>query len=131
MRRYASGMVLLAAMGLVLAGCTTSAGGGGPGTTHDTSLGPVLVDAEGMTLYTHDGDLPDKPNCYALCALLWHPLEAAPDAQPRGNFTIVDRDGGTRQWEYKRAPLYAYALDSKPGDVGGDGVDGLWHAAKP
>jgi predicted lipoprotein with Yx(FWY)xxD motif len=41
------------------------------------------------------------------------------------------RDGGSLQWQYKRKPLYGYRLDSAPGEVGGDGVDGLWHIAKP
>jgi predicted lipoprotein with Yx(FWY)xxD motif len=115
----------------LLAACVTTPAANGPGTTGDSLLGPVLVDAKGMTLYTYDGDLPDKPNCAGLCSLMWPSLEAAPDAQAKGDFTIVNRASGTRQWEYKRKPLYSYQLDSKPGDVGGEGKDGTWHAAKP
>lgn len=122
---------LLAGAALLLGACSTPISGQGPGATRETPLGPVLVDAEGMTLYTHDGDLPDRPTCYGLCTLKWPPALAAPDAQPRGSFTIVSRDGGARQWQYKRMPLYGYRLDSAPGEVSGDGIDGIWHVAKP
>lgn len=115
---------------LSLAACSTMPNISGPGATQSTAIGPVLVDGKGMTLYTYDGDLPDKPNCAGLCAVMWPYLEAAPDAQAKGDFTIVTRSGGARQWEYKHMPLYSYQMDSKPGDVEGDGDDG-WHAAKP
>jgi predicted lipoprotein with Yx(FWY)xxD motif len=129
MSKYA--IVLIATSALLLGACTTPIGSEGPGATRETPLGPVLVDAKGMTLYVHDGDLPDRPTCYALCILMWPPAEAPATAQPRGDFTVVNRDGGSRQWQYKRMPLYGYRLDSAPGEVGGDGVDGIWHAAKP
>jgi predicted lipoprotein with Yx(FWY)xxD motif len=116
---------------LLAAACTTPIGSQGPGATHETPLGTVLVDANGMTLYTRDGDLPDRPACYDLCSLVWPFLEAAPGAQAHGDFSIVTRASGSRQWEYKRKPLYGYRLDSAPGDVGGDGVDGMWRVAKP
>ncbi|HGG05709.1 MAG TPA: hypothetical protein ENK28_09650 [Aliiroseovarius sp.] len=32
---------------------------------------------------------------------------------------------------YRGQPLYLYAGDSKPGDINGDGVAGVWHLAKP
>lgn len=129
MKSYRLGIVLAAVV--LLGACTTMVSGDAPGATRDTVLGPVFVDADGMTLYTYDGDLPDKPNCYTLCVMMWPALEAAPNAQPKGDFTIVNRATGTRQWEYKRKPLYSYRLDSKPGDVEGDGEDGRWHVAKP
>lgn len=28
-------------------------------------------------------------------------------------------------------PLYYWVKDKKPGDVTGDGVNGVWHVAKP
>lgn len=130
MKKILRGMSVVG-VALILSACTTIASSDGPGATGNTPLGPVFVDACGMTLYTYDGDLPDKPNCAGLCALMWPPLVAMPEDQPKGDFTIVNRASGTRQWEYKRKPLYGYQLDSKPGDVGGDGEDGTWHAAKP
>lgn len=115
----------------LLSSCASMAPPGGPGETRQTSLGPVYTDAKGMTLYTYDGDLPSIPHCAGLCALAWPPLEAADGVQPKGDFTVVSRASGMKQWAYKQKPLYTYFWDSKPGDVTGDGEDGVWHAAKP
>jgi predicted lipoprotein with Yx(FWY)xxD motif len=40
-------------------------------------------------------------------------------------------DSGKSQWAYKGKPLYFWVKDQKPGDKTGDGVNGVWHAAKP
>jgi predicted lipoprotein with Yx(FWY)xxD motif len=96
-----------------------------------TSLGPTLVDAKGMTLYTWGNDsIPGKSLCNAQCASNWPPLVAGADAQAMGDWTIVTRDDGTKQWAYKGKPLYTYRSDAKAGDVTGNGR-GRWAAAKP
>jgi len=100
-------------------------------TVHTTSLGPTLVDAKGMTLYTWGNDsIPGKSACAGQCATNWPPLAAAADASPMGDWTIVTRDDGTKQWAYKGKPLYTYRMDAKEGDVSGNGR-GKWVAAKP
>ena len=49
-----------------------------------------------------------------------------------GEWTVVGRDDGSRQWAYKTKPLYTWAKDMKPGDVTGDGfLNGAWHVAQP
>ena len=58
-------------------------------------------------------------------------LVAAADAQPEGDYTIITRDDGTRQWAYKGKPLYLWVKDAKAGDVTGDNVNNVWHVAKP
>src|SRR5262245_13552721 len=96
-----------------------------------TSLGPTLVDAKGMTLYTFANDtVPGKSLCNAQCASAWPPLVVAADAQAMGDWTVVTREDGTKQWAYKGKPLYAYRTDAKAGDVTGNGR-GRWAAAKP
>jgi len=50
-------------------------------------------------------------------------------ASPGWNF--VTRIDGTQQWAYKERPLYRFVMDRKAGDANGDGVAGVWHAAKP
>ena len=50
-----------------------------------------------------------------------------PDARAEGEFTIVSRDDGTRQWAHKGRPLYRYAADGKAGDVNGDNQGNVWH----
>ena len=102
----------------------------GPFKAADTSAGKVLVDAKGMTLYTFDKDEPNKSNCYDDCAQNWPPLMATADAQPEGEWTIVERTDGTRMWAYDGKPLYTFVKDTKPGDVTGDNVGNAWHVVK-
>jgi predicted lipoprotein with Yx(FWY)xxD motif len=102
-----------------------------PAKEADSSAGKIYVNADGMTLYTFDKDEPNKSNCYDDCAKNWPPLMAAADAQPEGEWTIVERTDGTRMWAYDGKPLYLWVKDTKPGDVTGEGVGGVWHVAKP
>ncbi|MEP6491694.1 MAG: hypothetical protein ABJF01_03390 [bacterium] len=96
-----------------------------------TSLGPTLVDSKGMTLYTWGNDsIPGKSACTGQCATNWPPLVAAADGAAMGDWSIVARDDGTKQWAYKGKPLYTYRTDAKEGDVSGNGR-GKWAAAKP
>lgn len=89
----------------------------------------VLTDAKGMTLYTYDKDTAGVSNCYDKCAVNWPPMMSDASAKADGDFTIVDRTDGTKMWAYKGLPLYLWVKDTKPGDVTGDGVGGVWHTA--
>ncbi|MGH8849358.1 MAG: COG4315 family predicted lipoprotein, partial [Casimicrobiaceae bacterium] len=40
------------------------------------------------------------------------------------------RDDGSKQWAYDGKPLYHWSKDKKPGDMTGDGFNGVWHAVK-
>jgi predicted lipoprotein with Yx(FWY)xxD motif len=93
--------------------------------------GGVLVDAEGMTLYTFDRDTYWSSACNAQCAVNWPPLLAASGAKPAGNYTIIARDDGRRQWAYKGKPLYVSGKDRKPGDQTGEAFDNVWRVARP
>jgi predicted lipoprotein with Yx(FWY)xxD motif len=55
---------------------------------------------------------------------------AAADAMGAGDWTIVTRDDGGKQWAYKGKPVYTWVKDTKPGDKTGDGVNNVWHTAK-
>jgi predicted lipoprotein with Yx(FWY)xxD motif len=48
-----------------------------------------------------------------------------------GEWTVVTRDDGTKQWAHKGKPLYTFAKDSKPGETAGEGFNKVWHVAKP
>jgi predicted lipoprotein with Yx(FWY)xxD motif len=102
-----------------------------PAKTADTSKGKALVDAKGMTLYVFDKDAAGKSNCNGPCATNWPPLMAMGDAKASGDWSIVTRDDGGKQWAYKGKPLYAWAKDAKAGDVTGDGFNNVWHIAAP
>jgi predicted lipoprotein with Yx(FWY)xxD motif len=93
----------------------------------------ALVGPTGMTLYTFDKDTAGngKSVCNGGCATNWPPLMAADAATAAGDFSVVTRDDGKKQWALKGKPLYYWAKDTKPGDKTGDGVLGVWHTAKP
>jgi predicted lipoprotein with Yx(FWY)xxD motif len=88
----------------------------------------ILTDAKGMTLYTYDKDGTGKSVCTGNCAKNWPPLAAAADAKPMGDWTVVTRDDGSKQWAYKGKPLYGWVKDTKPGDTTGHNV-GAWKMA--
>jgi predicted lipoprotein with Yx(FWY)xxD motif len=106
--------------------------------TANSSLGTILVDATGKTLYTWDRDTTTTSSCTGGCAATWPPLlatgTAAPVAGPGvGALTAVARpdDASKMQVVLNGKPLYNYSADTAPGDVKGDGVGGTWHVAKP
>jgi predicted lipoprotein with Yx(FWY)xxD motif len=93
----------------------------------------VFVGANGMTLYTFDKDAAGsgKSVCNGPCATNWPPLAAAANASASGDWSVITRDDGSRQWAYKGKPLYFWAKDQKPGDRSGDGFNKVWQLARP
>ncbi|MBS1215135.1 MAG: hypothetical protein H6R20_109, partial [Proteobacteria bacterium] len=49
---------------------------------------------------------------------------------PMGDYSIVTRDDGQKQWAYKGKPLYFWIKDAKPGDKTGDGFNNVWRIVK-
>jgi predicted lipoprotein with Yx(FWY)xxD motif len=96
-----------------------------------TAAGEVLADSKGMTLYTFDKDSMGKSACNGPCAQNWPALGASAAAKPAGEWTVVTRDDGSKQWAYKGKPLYTFIKDRKPGDTTGEGFNKVWHVAKP
>jgi predicted lipoprotein with Yx(FWY)xxD motif len=92
----------------------------------------MLVSTSGMTLYTFDRDTPGsgKSACNGPCAALWPPALAGSDAKAEGDYTIVVRDDGARQWAYKGRPVYTYSGDKKAGETTGDNFKDSWHVIK-
>jgi len=92
----------------------------------------VLATPSGATVYTFDKDVANsgKSTCNDKCAQAWPPLAAQASDTPGGDWTIVSRDDGSKQWAYKGWPLYTYAKDAKPGDTTGDNVRNVWHVVK-
>ena len=131
MARFLIRSVVLAAA-LTVCGVTGAALAADPAMTADTAKGKVLVDAKGMTLYTFAKDMDGKSACNGPCAANWPPLAAGADAKAAGDWSVITRDDGAKQWAYKGKPLYAWTKDTKPGDTTGDGfLNGAWSLAKP
>jgi len=93
----------------------------------------AFIGSNGMTLYTFDKDTAGsgKSVCNGQCATNWPPLMAADADAASGDYSLVTRDDGKKQWALKGKPLYYWIKDTKPGDTTGEGVMGAWHVAKP
>ena len=93
----------------------------------------VYVGPNGMTLYTFDRDTmgSGKSACNGPCATNWPPLMATASDSGSGDWTVVVRDDGSRQWAFRGKPVYYWVKDAKPGDRTGDGVNNVWRLARP
>ena len=93
----------------------------------------LLTGSNGMTLYTFDKDAAGsgKSVCNGPCATNWPPLYVMKGESAGGDYAMVTRDDGRKQWALKGKPLYYWVKDQKPGDRTGDGVNNVWHVAKP
>ncbi|GEM_PF-1829301 len=96
-----------------------------------TTLGDVLTDASGRTLYMYTRDEPGKSNCTGGCLRAWPALlsvgaAVATEGVNASLFGTFTRDDGTVQVTYNKYPLYYYAPDTKPGDMIGQNVGTVW-----
>ena len=117
------------ALAALLASCASMSSAQAPAKVADGAF----VGPNGMTLYTFDRDTKGsgKSVCNGPCATNWPPLMAGASDTPSGDWSIVVRDDGARQWAYKGQPVYYWARDAKPGDRTGDGVNNAWRVARP
>ena len=86
----------------------------------------VLTDFAGFTLYAFDGDAADDDpgGCSGgACETRWRPVAAPALALDVGDFSVVSRADGSRQWAYRGRPLYRYRGDLLPGDAHGRDAD--------
>lgn len=101
-------------------------------------VGPILVDAKGLTVYDFHKDKGTVSSCYGACAGVWPPVltegepTAGEGASPSKLGTTKRKDG-TVQVTYGGHPLYTYAADKKPGDANGHDIDSYgaeWYALR-
>ena len=90
----------------------------------------VMVGPNRMTLYTFDKDTPGRSVCVDKCAVNWPPFMAAAGASDKGDWTVVTRPDGSKQWAHKGKPLYYWIKDQRPGDKTGDNVGNVWHVVR-
>lgn len=90
----------------------------------------VYADADGMTLYVYDQEDARGSACAGTCATTWPPARAPAGATNSGDWSVILRTDGTRQWAHRGRPLYRAAADTTIGGASGDGADaGSWHVA--
>ena len=99
--------------------------------TATSSLGTILVDSQGMTLYHLSGEQNGKFICTSsACIGVWHPLIAPSSGAPSGvgSLGTVTRPEGTVQVTYKGTPLYTFTGDQQAGETRGQGIKdvGTW-----
>ncbi|GAA2157130.1 hypothetical protein GCM10009760_58950 [Kitasatospora kazusensis] len=106
-------------------------------TSTSGTLGTIVTDGNGFTLYRFDHDTaqPSMSNCNGACATLWPPVTASGTPQLKGIDSklvgTVTRADGSKQITLNGWPLYRYSPDTKPGDTKGQGFGGIWFAATP
>jgi predicted lipoprotein with Yx(FWY)xxD motif len=135
----------IAAVSVILAGCTSGATSAAPATqvagsaaggavtigSTGTTLGTILTGANSMTLYVHAGDSATSSTCTGGCATAWPPLTVAAGTQPTagsgvtGQLATLIRADGATQVTYGGMPLYYWQGDTKAGDTTGQGVNGF------
>jgi predicted lipoprotein with Yx(FWY)xxD motif len=107
--------------------------------TANTSLGRVLVNSRGHTLYMFGADKNDKSACSGQCAANWPPLIASGKTHAAAGVKAsllgtTKRTDGRMQVTYKRHPLYTFIKDTKKGQTNGQGINafgGVWHPLSP
>jgi predicted lipoprotein with Yx(FWY)xxD motif len=106
--------------------------------TMSTSLGTVLVDAQGYVLYWYAPDTSTASNCNGSCATYWPPVIGTPTLASgvtlSGKLGTIKRSNGQLQATYDGHPLYTFASDKAPGDATGNDLNasgGLWWAMTP
>ena len=138
-RRFGFGLailatVLLAGIALPLPALAAAMMSGGPTVMihQDPTLGNILTDSQGMTLYIFKKDKPGESVCDGTCAQKWPPLTVTEGMHPMGASGIpgklgeFERKDDTYQVTYDGMPLYRFAGDSKPGETKGQGLGGVW-----
>jgi predicted lipoprotein with Yx(FWY)xxD motif len=105
-----------------------------PGTSlfmvESTSGQSYLADGNGMTLYAFNRDSAGTSSCYGQCAIIWPPylINSTSSAQNLPSAAgYITRTDGTIQLTWNGKPLYYYSKDQNPGEMLGNGFDGLWH----
>ncbi len=145
-RRGLGALAVGAGLALAAAGCgsattngasTSSAGAGGTAalvsTASNASLGQVLVDSQGLTLYYFKLDTSTKSDCTGACATTWPPLllpsgVTTPTGSGLSGLGTIMRSDGSHQVTFHGHPLYTYSGDSAAGQANGQGIDNDWYA---
>jgi predicted lipoprotein with Yx(FWY)xxD motif len=96
-------------------------------TVHTTSLGKVLADSSGKTIYVLTANGKDV-KCTGACQSIWEPVQASGTPQAASGVSAMIATSGS-QVTVAGHPVYTYTADSGPGQATGQGVQsfgGTW-----
>src|SRR5450759_2301639 len=100
------------------------------------SMGKLLADSHGHTLYHLNTEKNGKIHCSGSCAGIWPPLLLPKGTNVKsvkgatGKFATIKRPDGHTQITYNCWPLYTYSGDSGPNQTNGNGIQGIWFVDK-
>lgn len=105
----------------------------------NSSLGQILVDGSGRTLYLFEADMTASSSCYNACVGVWPAAVTAgsPVAGQGVNASLLGttkRKDGALELVYNGHPLYYFTGDKKSGDVTGQGLNSFgaaWYLVSP
>ena len=87
------------------------------------ATGRLVATAERSSVYTWDRDAPNKSNCDARCTDEWTPVLAPEFAESLGEWGVIERSPGVKQWTFRTKPLYTYALSPEGRNASLQGSD--------
>jgi predicted lipoprotein with Yx(FWY)xxD motif len=103
--------------------------------SNDATLGTILTDANGNTLYFFSKDTKNTSVCLNGCLDMWPVFYIENLTTTSGlnasDFATITRTDGSLQTTYKGWPLYYYYQDNNAGDTNGENVNNVWYVAKP
>jgi predicted lipoprotein with Yx(FWY)xxD motif len=140
----ALGLIIAAVVALSIGSVGAAIAAGSPartatvGTAH-TTLGRILVDSRGRSLYLFEKDIRGHSRCSGLCTTYWPPLlttgkPTAIAGAMRSLLGTISRTDGTRQVTFAGHPLYFFSGDAKRGQVNGEGLRDFgagWYVLSP
>jgi predicted lipoprotein with Yx(FWY)xxD motif len=104
-----------------------------------SSLGRIIVDGRGRSLYLFEKDLKGTSSCNGACVAAWPPLTSSSKPRAGGGVRAgllgwIKRKDGRWQVTYKGHPLYTFVKDTQRGQTNGEGVDAFgaeWYVVSP
>ena len=97
----------------------------------DSSLGEILVDGNGMTLYMFVPDAQGASTCAEGCLEAWPAIPGPATAGDGVDESLLGTaprpDDGSEQATCDGWPLYTFAQDAAAGDVTGQGSGDKWY----
>jgi predicted lipoprotein with Yx(FWY)xxD motif len=144
---YLGSALALPAIAVAIAGCggnssnanASPASSGSTVNVRSTSLGKILVDSQGRTLYLFEKDTGPKSTCFGACASAWPPFRTTGKPKAGAGVTAsllgtTTRSDGNDEVTYSGHPLYYYAGDQKAGDTNGQDLNQFgapWYVLSP
>ena len=121
-------VAMTTATAVALGASHTTVGAGAKVAVANSTLGRILVDGRGRTLYLFGKDKQGKSACSGKCAAFWPPVitSGKPLATAGAKASLLGttkRADGRLQVTYNHHPLYTFVKDTRRGQTNGEELD--------